>query len=485
MANFITDDICEEVTICDPNEIIQDCLPEGEDLECLYTLDFDVPWWFRGYEEGPVLSESLMAFGHGPNAIDVGNDIFGNPIYGDVDYDVKKVIKVDEDTGIQQERWLAEANGGNGDDYLSGVGLLKYLDWNAGGTGAVAQVSPSVYLGDLIHFELDGGAGNDTIEGANNSDVLRGGVGNDDIYGFGGDDNIDGGSGDDYVEAGNGNDIVDGGTGADFISGGNGNDELYGGDGIYDDILYGDAGNDNLTGGDGDDELWGGTGDDWSAGGFGDDTIISGNGDDCADGGAGDDFIDMGAGDDRALGGDGDDTMYGGSGDDRLDGGNGDDFVDGGSGDDLVDGGDGDDMVYGGDGDDIVRGGLGDDSVWGGEGCDVFAFCEVSFGCKDVIEDFSAGRDPDRIDLSELDIDSIRVENTGFNEMVRLDLIVDGEAVQQILVSNEIGANLKDVFSADTAYGGDDGSLVKIGGGVMVDLPTTSVMVADDGGMFF
>ena len=47
MANFITDDICEEVTICDPNEIIQDCLPEGEDLECLYTLDFDVPWWFQ------------------------------------------------------------------------------------------------------------------------------------------------------------------------------------------------------------------------------------------------------------------------------------------------------------------------------------------------------------------------------------------------------------------------------------------------------
>jgi Ca2+-binding RTX toxin-like protein len=141
--------------------------------------------------------------------------------------------------------------------------------------------------------------------------------------------------------------------------------------------------------------------------------------------------------------------------------------------------------VYGGNGDDIVRGGLGNDTVWGGAGCDIFAFCEVSFGCKDVIEDFSAGRDPDQIDLSNLDIDAVRVEMTGFNNEVRLDLLVGGQAVQQILVANDKGANLASVFDKDTAYGTDQGALVKVGAGVMIDLPSTSVLFSDGNGLFY
>ncbi len=179
--------------------------------------------------------------------------------------------------------------------------------------------------------------------------------------------------------------------------------------------------------------------------------------------------------------------MAGEDGDDMLDGQDGDDVVDGGNGNDLVDGGAGDDYVYGGNGDDIVRGGLGEDVLYGGAGCDIFAFCEVDFNCSDVIEDFSAGRDPDQIDLSNLsflELDSIRVEQTGFDNMVRLDLLVDGVAVQQILVASDNDANLQSVFDKDTAYGSDDGALVKIGAGVLIDLPSTSVMVAD-GGMFF
>ncbi len=53
MSDYITDDTCEDVTICDPNLIVQDCLPEGEDLVCLYTIDLQVPWWkpqFNNYE---------------------------------------------------------------------------------------------------------------------------------------------------------------------------------------------------------------------------------------------------------------------------------------------------------------------------------------------------------------------------------------------------------------------------------------------------
>jgi Ca2+-binding RTX toxin-like protein len=468
MSNYITDDTCEDVTICDPNLIVQDCLPGGEDLVCLYTIDLQVPWWQSQFNNYDV----------------VGFDLEDSPVYADVNFLLDKSVKTG-DNGIQQEIWVGRANGYAYDDSLSGEGLLRWIrDSSANGT-AIAQINPSVYLGDLIHFELDGGAGNDFVEGANNADILRGGDGNDEVSGLGGDDNITGGEGDDDLYGGNGNDLIDGGNGNDYASGGFGDDGITGGDGG--DILYGDAGNDNLDGGDGGDQLWGGDGNDWSAGGAGNDTIVSGSGDDCADGGAGNDNMNMGSGDDRAIGGTGNDTMAGEDGDDMLDGQDGDDVVDGGNGNDLVDGGAGDDYVYGGNGDDIVRGGLGEDVLYGGAGCDIFAFCEVDFNCSDVIEDFSAGRDPDQIDLSNLsflEVDSIRVEQTGFDDMVRLDLLVGGVAVQQILVASNNGANLQSVFDKDTAYGSDDGALVKIGAGVLIDLPTTSVMVAD-GGMFF
>jgi Ca2+-binding RTX toxin-like protein len=476
--SYITDNTCEDVTICDPNEIVQDCLPGGEDLVCLYTIDLSIPWWQKkSYQNADMI-------GYNDWWAESRYDGWNGAVYQDLEFSLDKVVKTG-DNGIQQEVWLARANGYEYNDYLSGEGLLRWIrDASANGT-AIAQIDPSVYLGDLIHFELDGGAGNDYVAGANNADILAGGDGDDEVYGLGGDDNITGGEGNDDLYGGDGNDLIDAGNGNDYVEGGNGNDGITGGNG--DDVLYGDAGNDNLDGGDGNDELWGGDGDDWSAGGNGDDVFVSGAGDDCADGGAGNDTMYMGSGDDRAVGGTGNDYIYGEDGNDRLDGQDGDDVVDGGNGNDLVDGGAGNDTVYGGNGDDIVRGGLGEDTLWGGAGCDIFAFCEVDFNCQDVIEDFSAGRDPDQIDLSNLsslELDAIRVEMTGFTDMVRLDLLVDGVAVQQILVSSNVGANLQSVFDKDTAYGSDDGALVKIGAGVLVDLPTTSVMVAD-GGMFF
>jgi Ca2+-binding RTX toxin-like protein len=464
--SYITDNTCEDVTICDPNVIVQNCLPEGDELVCLYTIDLQVPWeTYKTYYNKDVVN---VDWWNRPTDID------------DVEFLLDKSVKTGAN-GIQQEIWVGRADGGNWNDYLSGEGLLEYIR-NTQGTG-VAQVNPSVFLGDLIHFVLNGGAGDDFVEGANNADILTGGDGNDKVYGLGGDDNISGGTGNDSLYGGNGNDIIDGGDGSDYVEGGNGHDEITGG--LGDDVLYGNDGNDNLTGGDGNDQLWGGNGNDWSAGGAGDDIFKSGDGDDCADGGDGNDTMYMGSGNDRALGGAGNDSMYGEAGNDKLDGGDGDDMVDGGDGNDLVDGGDGDDVVYGGNGDDIVRGGLGNDTVWGGAGCDIFAFCEVSFGCKDVIEDFSAGRDPDQIDLSNLDIDAVRVEMTGFNNEVRLDLLVGGQAVQQILVANDKGANLASVFDKDTAYGTDQGALVKVGAGVMIDLPSTSVLFSDGNGLFY
>lgn len=467
--SYITDDVCEEVEICDPNVIEQDCLPEGEELECLYTVNLYVPYGY--YDDG--------YYGYWDNWYD-----YGDGFYSGVNFDLHKVVKVDDDTGIQQERWLAEAWGGVGNDSLSGKGLLNYLNSVSGGAGSVASFYPSLYLGDLIHFEIHGWDGDDFIEGANNSDRLYGDAGNDEIVAHGGDDNVEGGTGNDTIYGDDGNDIVDGGSGDDDIHGGYDDDDLTGG--LGNDEIWGDAGNDNLDGGDGYDTLDGGSGNDWLSGGADDDYIYGGDGDDCADGGSGNDHMYMGEGDDLAVGGDGDDYMKGQGGNDKLDGQDGNDTVKGGDGEDLVVGGAGDDYVYGGDGNDIVRGGTGEDVLYGGAGCDVFAFCDISLECQDVIEDFSAARDPDQIDLSQLDeVDAIRVEMTGFENMVRLDLLGAGEALQQILVVNDENANLASVFDKDTAYGTDDGAMVKIAAGVMVDLPSTSVIFSDGDGLFF
>jgi hypothetical protein len=51
---YITDNTCEDVTICDPNVIVQECLPVGEDQHCLYTIDLSVPlcegWYYNNLD---------------------------------------------------------------------------------------------------------------------------------------------------------------------------------------------------------------------------------------------------------------------------------------------------------------------------------------------------------------------------------------------------------------------------------------------------
>lgn len=89
---------------------------------------------------------------------------------------------------------------------------------------------------------------------------------------------MDGGRGDDLLEGSGGYDILSGGRGDDTLGGHSGNDTLYGNRG--DDVLHGGAGHDMLHGGRGDDLLEGGDGDDVLNGGRGDDTLTGGEGSD-------------------------------------------------------------------------------------------------------------------------------------------------------------------------------------------------------------
>jgi Ca2+-binding RTX toxin-like protein len=450
---FITDDVCRDVVLCDPNECVQDCLPVYEELECRIAATERVPEW------------------HWREYYNIEWDV---PFWQYIEFTIEKAVRPgfpSDDLNVVHKVGTA------GDDWYSGFGLLAWLEFTRG----TAQAEASLYFNDPIHFFFNGGAGNDRLEGANNADQLHGGTGNDTVIGRGGDDLVTGGDGDDYVHGGDGNDIVKGGTGDDYLTGGDGDDCMEGG--IGNDTMYGGEGNDNLTGAAGDDWMYGGGGNDWMSGGAGNDHMHGGDGDDCMDGGDGDDYMCGNDGDDKMLGGLGDDYMFGNDGDDEIDGGDGNDYVDGGSGNDLVIGGDGDDTVKGGDGDDIVRGGLGDDVMYGGEGCDQFVFCEVDYECFDTIRDFSV-RDRDQIDIKDMAIDQVRVVLTGHDDEIFLDLMTNGEEAGRILVQSDDGANLDRVFSVDTAYGTGQGALVQVGPGVMIDLPSTSILHVEDG-MFF
>jgi RHS repeat-associated protein len=125
---------------------------------------------------------------------------------------------------------------------------------------------------------INGGLGNDRIEGTPLGDILTGGGGDDKIRGHGGDDQINGGSGADFLFGGDGDDLIIGGAGDDLIFGGAGSDALRGAAGA--DLLYGEAGDDDIRGGTGNDFLYGGTGNDRLIGGDGSDYQAGESGDD-------------------------------------------------------------------------------------------------------------------------------------------------------------------------------------------------------------
>ena len=125
---------------------------------------------------------------------------------------------------------------------------------------------------------INGGGGDDLLDGKAGIDIINGEDGNDIAYGWHGDDILTGGLGDDFLAGENDNDKLYGEAGHDILSGGRGDDQLYGGDGR--DVLKGDAGNDVLSGGEGEDQLDGSSGEDVVIGEAGQDVLTGGSGND-------------------------------------------------------------------------------------------------------------------------------------------------------------------------------------------------------------
>jgi Ca2+-binding RTX toxin-like protein len=104
--------------------------------------------------------------------------------------------------------------GGDGQNHLRG-GLGD--DLLQGGLGHVNGMPRA--------DRIEGGAGDDVIDGFEGADVLRGGTGDDKIEGWSGSDTIAGGPGDDTIGGGTGRNVIDAGQGNDRISSANGRRE--------------------------------------------------------------------------------------------------------------------------------------------------------------------------------------------------------------------------------------------------------------------
>jgi Ca2+-binding RTX toxin-like protein len=305
-------------------------------------------------------------------------------------------------------------NGSEGTDtasYSTSANITATLGLN-GATGSATGEGTDV----LINIEnLQGGSGNDTLngneqankfEGGAGNDTLNGGAGNDTLIGGAGEDSMTGGLGDDIYVVDNISDVVTEAvsegtetvessityvlgdhlenltlTGSGIINGtGNNADNILTGNSGAN-LLSGGAGKDALNGGAGEDTLDGGSGIDNMFGGGGDDTYLVDSTSDVVTekGGEGTDTVEAsvtytlsgyvekltltGSSDINGTGNGLDNTLTGNTGKNILDGGDGNDTLNGGAGYDSLTGGAGNDSLTGNAGNDTLIGGAGDDTL--------------------------------------------------------------------------------------------------------------------------
>ena len=190
-----------------------------------------------------------------------------------------------------------ELNGGAGNDTLNGGAGADVLDGGAD-SNIASYVDASV--GVVVYLKASDGSNEGEAAGDTYSNI-------ENLTGSGHDDTLQGDDDSNVIRGGGGNDVLNGGAGLDFIYGQTGNDTIQGGGG--DDTLNGDAGNDTISGGGGVDTIYGGAGNDTLSGGAMIDFIFGGPGNDNIQGGDGNDNIYSQAGDDTMTGDGGNDTF--------------------------------------------------------------------------------------------------------------------------------------------------------------------------------
>jgi YD repeat-containing protein len=320
--------------------------------------------------------------------------------------------------------------------------------------------------GNSLNNVLDGGLGDDTLNGGDGIDTLIGGAGND-LYLV---DSIT----DTIIELPNeGLDRVE--ASVDFsmanIAGverltltGN---AIRGTGNALNNSVTGNALNNILDGGDGDDTLNGGVGADTLIGGQGNDAYIVDNVGDTliegADAGVdvvsstitwtlGDNIENLTLQGNAAINGTGNalkNTLTGNAASNTLMGLAGNDDLRGEGGDDFIEGGDGDDRLDGGAGTDQLRGGLGNDSYI------------VDSLTDSIIEGLNAGTDTVQSAVNWVLGDHL--ENLTLTGTVATS--GTGNALDNVLRSNNLSSTLYGLAGNDTMYGGAGNDLLDGGAG--------------------
>lgn len=345
-----------------------------------------------------------------------GTDAYADTFYGEGGYDRilgsdgDDTVRVSTFTGIKT---VEEIDGGLGDNVIEGTNANNVMDFS------------NTVLVNIKH--IDGLAGNDTITGSQAADVIIGNTGNDYLYGEGGDDVFPiwgAGSGIDRFNGGEGTDIVLGSVEDDVISmsvfSGSNTVEVVDGNGGTD-IIQGTNANNVLD--------------------FSSTTLI------------------------------GIARVEGAAGNDTLTGANEADVIVGGPGNDTLYGGDGDDVfpITGDEGTDVFTGGNGLDTIKGSPIDDVFRF-SVYNGSKQVEvidgdggDNIIQGTNANNVlDFSTTNLISIsHIDGVAGNDTIT------GTALSDVIVGGAgndtlYGGDGNDLFLLET---GDDGIDVYNGGG--------------------
>jgi Ca2+-binding RTX toxin-like protein len=247
-------DFCCFIAVNNPDDVDSKLVVHGgAGADYIKLENYGVPGW----SAGPLrVSSSVNGLG--------GNDtiIGGSALYED-----------ELDGGNNNDTiW-----GGPGYDHIIGGASDDELHGGTGGDYIEGFSGIDTIFGDAGNDGIDGGVGNDIISGGDNNDTISGGDDIDDIAGDAGDDSIAVDQFPPFNTSTDDGEVAAGGAGVDTIHGAQGADVLYG-DGENDHIYgYGDA--DDICGDDDDDYLDGGQGNnDEVYGGTGTTTILGGSG---------------------------------------------------------------------------------------------------------------------------------------------------------------------------------------------------------------